>query len=83
MRGKDEGEEEENGGAGEEDGEGELALGTGHGLAKMSAYTPPPLSWCSSSPKLGGDQLLLQNLQSQQLQAKPHIRVEVGGADAA
>jgi hypothetical protein len=65
-------------------GGGELALSTGQGLAKMSAYTAPrPPSWCSSSPKLGGDQLLLKNLQSQQLQAKPHIRVEVGGAGAA
>lgn len=55
---------------------GELALCTGHGLVKVATS---PLSWCSFSQKLGGDPLLLQNLQSQQLQAKPHIRVEVGG----
>lgn len=55
---------------------GELALCTGQGLVKVATS---PLSWCSFSQKLGGDPLLLQNLQSQQLQAKPHIRVEVGG----
>lgn len=65
--------------AGKGRGGGELTVDPG----QDDCLSPlPPPSWGRSFPKLGGDRLLLQNLQSQQLQAKPHIQLEVGGAGA-